>query len=191
MSDVLGAIGLGKKQEHRPWLPEEYDYTERVTRYSTWWPFPDGATGAGAASARKKREENASQVAVDYYDLIMPSYEQGWGQSFHYCPMKPKMSIKENMEAYEIMIGELIGLKEGMKVLDVGCGLGGPARTMARKFGCKVVGLTNNTWQVERGTQLNQESGLGEMVEPVQGNFNVVRFFFAYTDIKRLLYSIS
>ena len=38
-------------------------------------------------------------------------------------------------------LGELAGLKSGQKVLDVGSGLGGPARTLAAEFGCEVVGL--------------------------------------------------
>ena len=38
-------------------------------------------------------------------------------------------------------IGELAGLKPGQRVLDLGSGLGGPARTLAAEFGCEVVGL--------------------------------------------------
>lgn len=38
-------------------------------------------------------------------------------------------------------IGELAGLKPGMKVLDLGSGLGGPSRTIAAEFGCEVVGV--------------------------------------------------
>lgn len=38
-------------------------------------------------------------------------------------------------------IGALAGLEPGMRVLDLGSGLGGPARTMAADFGCEVVGV--------------------------------------------------
>ena len=34
--------------------------------------------------------------------------------------------------------------------LDVGCGVGGPARTIAAFTGCKVIGLNNNDYQLER-----------------------------------------
>jgi cyclopropane fatty-acyl-phospholipid synthase-like methyltransferase len=38
-------------------------------------------------------------------------------------------------------LARLAGLREGMHVLDVGSGLGGPARTLAVECGCQVTGL--------------------------------------------------
>jgi ubiquinone/menaquinone biosynthesis C-methylase UbiE len=38
-------------------------------------------------------------------------------------------------------MAEEIGLGEGMHVLDVGSGLGGPSRRLASKYGCRVTGL--------------------------------------------------
>lgn len=38
-------------------------------------------------------------------------------------------------------IAELAGLEPGMRLLDLGCGLGGPARTFADEFGCVVDGV--------------------------------------------------
>ena len=53
-----------------------------------------------------------------------------------------------------------MGLKPGMKVLDVGCGVGGPAREMAKLVGCEVVGITINQSQVDRAIQLTAQDGL-------------------------------
>ena len=37
-----------------------------------------------------------------------------------------------------------------MKVLDVGCGVGGPAREIAHFTGAHVTGLNNNAYQIQR-----------------------------------------
>jgi cyclopropane fatty-acyl-phospholipid synthase-like methyltransferase len=38
--------------------------------------------------------------------------------------------------------------EKGQKILDVGCGVGGPAREVARFSGAHVTGLNNNAYQV-------------------------------------------
>ena len=39
------------------------------------------------------------------------------------------------------LLAWLAGIRKGNQVLDIGCGLGGAARTLAVEFGCRVVGL--------------------------------------------------
>lgn len=95
------------------------------------------------------------------------------GQQFHYTPLTPGLSIRESMTAYEKTYAELARLKKGMRVLDLGCGIGGPARTIASTVGCTIVGITNNAWHIERGTALTKKAGLGHLVTLVQGDFLV------------------
>jgi ubiquinone/menaquinone biosynthesis C-methylase UbiE len=60
-----------------------------------------------------------------------------------------------------------------MTVLDVGCGVGKPARQIATFTGCKVVGLNNNEYQVERATAHAVREKLDGRVGFVGGDFMV------------------
>lgn len=64
-----------------------------------------------------------------------------------------------------------MGLKPGMRVLDVGCGVGGPAREIARFSGAHVTGVNNNQFQVERARKYTAKAGLSDQVDFVKGDF--------------------
>ena len=51
------------------------------------------------------------------------------------------------------------------KVLDVGCGIGGSSRHMARKFGCRGEGVTLSPVQAGRANALAEQEGLGDKVK--------------------------
>ena len=55
-------------------------------------------------------------------------------------------------------------LAPGMTVLDVGSGLGGPARQVARSTGCTVVGVDITPAYVEAAQELTHAAGLSEQV---------------------------
>jgi cyclopropane-fatty-acyl-phospholipid synthase len=48
----------------------------------------------------------------------------------------------ESQEEKLDLLGELMGLRPGMRILDVGCGWGGPLTYLSRRFGVEGVGLT-------------------------------------------------
>ena len=50
-------------------------------------------------------------------------------------------------------------LSEGMTVIDVGCGVGGPMRRVVREAGVRVVGANHSEVQLERARALNAEAG--------------------------------
>jgi sterol 24-C-methyltransferase len=64
-----------------------------------------------------------------------------------------------------------MSLKPGMRVLDVGCGVGGPAREIARFSDVNVVGLNNNDFQVARARKYTEKAGLQDQVSFVKGDF--------------------
>lgn len=76
----------------------------------------------------------------------------------------------------------MMGLKEGMTVLDVGCGVGGPAREMTRFTGVNIVGLNNNDYQIERATNYAKLAGLSDKQKFVKGDFMVCTVTSTYTE---------
>ncbi len=67
-------------------------------------------------------------------------------------------------------LAQLAGTAEGMRVLDVGSGLGGPARTLAQYCGCHVTGLDLTEEFCRVATMLSVLSGMQEHVAFTHGN---------------------
>lgn len=60
-----------------------------------------------------------------------------------------------------------------MKVLDVGCGVGGPAREIAKFTGAHITGLNNNDYQIDRATHYAVKEQLSGQLKFVKGDFMV------------------
>ena len=58
-----------------------------------------------------------------------------------------------------------------MRVLDVGCGVGGPAREIAHFSGATIVGINNNQFQVDRANKYTAKAGLADTVSFVKADF--------------------
>ncbi len=68
------------------------------------------------------------------------------------------------------MVCDQLDLVAGMKILDVGCGLGGAARYMATTYHVQVEGVDLTPEYVTVGQQLNQEVGLDDRVQLCVGS---------------------
>jgi sterol 24-C-methyltransferase len=95
-----------------------------------------------------------------YYDGATDLYEYGWGQNFHFARYYPGEAFYQAIARHEHYLALSMGLKKKMRVLDVGCGVGGPAREIARFAGVEIVGLNNNEYQVDRANKYTQKAGL-------------------------------
>jgi cyclopropane fatty-acyl-phospholipid synthase-like methyltransferase len=77
----------------------------------------------------------------------------------------------QSIARHEHYLAAQMGLKPGMRVLDVGCGVGGPAREIARFTDVNIVGINNNDYQVERARRYTDKAGLADQVEFIKGDF--------------------
>jgi ubiquinone/menaquinone biosynthesis C-methylase UbiE len=64
-----------------------------------------------------------------------------------------------------VELGRLAGLTDAMRVLDIGSGLGGSARTLFAEFGCHVTGVDLSQEFVDAALLLSERVGLADRVD--------------------------
>ncbi|KAI9651863.1 MAG: pyruvate dehydrogenase E1, beta subunit [Alyxoria varia] len=134
------------------------------------------AAGDETAETRAERRKEYATLTRHYYNLATDLYEQGWCQSFHFCRFARGESFKQAIARHEHYLAHVMNLNESMRVLDVGCGVGGPAREIARFAGCQIIGLNNNDYQIDRATQYAKEEYLDNQVKFAKGDFMQMQF---------------
>src|SRR5262249_18212740 len=72
------------------------------------------------------------------------------------------------LERHAALVAESTAFREGQRVLDAGCGLGGPARYLADRFGCAVTGIDVLPARVQAAATLTALVGLGDRVAHLQ-----------------------
>jgi ubiquinone/menaquinone biosynthesis C-methylase UbiE len=92
----------------------------------------------------------------------------------------PKDATADDLHAVDMLhmgglaatdkLSEMAGLKPGQRVLDIGAGVGGPARRMARKYGARVRGLELSGSIHETAVALTALVRLQEQVQFAQGS---------------------
>lgn len=83
-----------------------------------------------------------------FYTLVTDFYEYGWGDSFHFANRFIGESHKESLRRAEYFLASKLNLGEESKCLDIGCGIGGPMRAIARFSGAEITGINNCDYQV-------------------------------------------
>jgi len=120
---------------------------------------------------KEARKANYTDMVNKYYDLVNSFYEYGWGESYHFAHRWNGESLRESIKRHEHFLALHLHLKPGMKVLDVGCGIGGPAREIAGFSGASVTGLNNNDTQIARGKVLTKKAGLEKIQDYLKADF--------------------
>jgi SAM-dependent methyltransferase len=80
-------------------------------------------------------------------------------------------------------LADRLAIPRGATVLDVGCGLGGPARHLAAVHGCTVTGIDLNQPFVDLATMLTDRTGLSQQVRTLQGDALALPFEPASFDL--------
>jgi ubiquinone/menaquinone biosynthesis C-methylase UbiE len=80
-------------------------------------------------------------------------------------------------------LARLAGLRPGLRVLDAGSGVGGPARTLAAEFGCRVTGIDLTREFCRAAEMLTERTGLTAQVDFRCGNMLELPFGDAAFDV--------
>jgi len=80
-------------------------------------------------------------------------------------------------------LAEAAGITPADRVLDVGCGIGGPARLLAHRVGCRVTGVDLTPTFVAVGRELNRRTGLDGLVDLREGDALRLSFDGASFDV--------
>ena len=117
------------------------------------------------------RKTGYKEMINRYYDLVTDFYEYGWGQSFHFAPRYAHETFQESIARHQHFLALRLGLRPGHQVMDVGCGVGGPMRSIARFSGANVMGINNNAYQIQKGHEHNKVQRLAHLCDFTKTDF--------------------
>ena len=144
------------------------DVRRRVERFDGWVErAKDGSSGPTGY--------DHDDTVKEYYDLCTEFMEFGWGDSLHFAPLSPRETLEDAKVRHQRLMIAKLELSKGMKVIDVGCGVGGPMRRVVRESRAFVLGLNSNEVQLEKAKSLNDAAGIGHMVEYLACSFMDMR----------------
>ncbi len=131
-------------------------------------PAPAQEMSRGARPGRRHSPARDAAVISHHYDLSNPFYERLLGPSMTYsCAVFPRedATLEEAQAAkYDLIAGKL-GLRPGMRLLDIGCGWGGMVMHAARHYGVHALGVTLSRRQAEWARRAIEDRGLGGQAE--------------------------
>ncbi len=117
---------------------------------------------------RRHTKKRDAQAISHHYDVSNTFYEWVLGPSMAYtCALYPTKdsTLEEAQFAKFDLVANKLGLRSGMRLLDVGCGWGGMVMHAAREYGVKALGVTLSKQQAEWAQKSIAENGLSSLAE--------------------------
>ncbi|KAG6537510.1 probable tocopherol O-methyltransferase, chloroplastic isoform X1 [Zingiber officinale] len=127
-----------------------------------------------ASATETAEEETLKKGIAEFYDESSAVWEGVWGEHMHhgFYDTDAAATIDDHRAAQIRMIEEALRfagvsdapLKKPKEVLDVGCGIGGSSRYIAKKYGAYCRGITLSPVQAQRAQALAAAEGLADKV---------------------------
>jgi cyclopropane-fatty-acyl-phospholipid synthase len=159
--------------------------TERLTRRLSWrergellatalrlgaigpnpMPPPEEAPSLNGARHSPRRDR---QAISHHYDVGNDFYRLVLGPTMAYsCAVweAPDVGLDAAQTAKHDLVARKLGLREGMRLLDVGCGWGSMVLHAAERYGVQAVGVTLSDEQATLARKRVAEAGLSDRIE--------------------------
>jgi sterol 24-C-methyltransferase len=115
------------------------------------------------------------QLLQKFYDVATPAYINNWGPSFHLPPFTPGQTLSQACIAQEQHTAR--HFQPGQRILDLGCGIGGPARTIVTTIpGLHIIAINIVQEQLDIATRLTQQAGLTTHITYTHADFTHLPF---------------
>ncbi|GFP83154.1 probable tocopherol o-methyltransferase chloroplastic [Phtheirospermum japonicum] len=138
-------------------------------------------TNAASAPTETATAESLRKGIAEFYDESSGIWEDIWGDHMHHGFYEPDsvVSLSDHRSAQIRMIEESLrfaSLSDDSKqkprnIVDVGCGIGGSSRYLARKYGAQCQGITLSPVQAKRAQELAAAQGLDDKASENHFNF--------------------
>ncbi|MFH9726735.1 class I SAM-dependent methyltransferase [Streptomyces sp. NPDC017254] len=132
-------------------------------------PQPPAEEMRGRSGGRHTRRRD-KQAISHHYDVGNDFYELVLGPSMVYscaywASEGPDATLEDAQRDKLDLIARKLNLKEGDRLLDVGCGWGSMALHAAREYGARVVGITLSREQAAYARKRIADEGLTDLIE--------------------------
>jgi cyclopropane-fatty-acyl-phospholipid synthase len=140
-----------------------------ATLVQAYGPRPPAPPPQEARLSGRVHSRNRDAAAISHhYDVPYDFYRQVLGPSMTYsCAVwrAPDVGLEAAQEAKHELVCRKLGLRPGMRLLDVGCGWGSLLQHAAHRHGVTGVGITLSQEQASAARRLVAEAGLGDRIE--------------------------
>ncbi|GAA2346116.1 class I SAM-dependent methyltransferase [Saccharopolyspora halophila] len=141
----------------------------KLAAYRLWWPVKVPAVEHRPKRAWRRHSKSRDSEVISYhYDVSNRFYEYVLGDSMAYtCAVFPsaEATLEQAQHEKHDLVARKLGLEEGQRLLDVGCGWGGMVMHAAEHYGVRALGVTLSRQQAQWAQKTIAERGLADLAE--------------------------
>lgn len=159
-------------------------------------PVPLRASSAEVARRAEQGSEEQVEKIVQFYDQSFFDLYFGWGARKH-LGIHYGFHDGEHTKHYDAILNmnnalaKRAGIRNGMKVLDAGCGIGGSAIWLAKQFRASVIGVTLSKRQKQVAEKLAKKHKVSHLTQFFTLNYLHTGFPDSNFDVVWALESMS